>query len=161
MLSYFLTDNAHKDDYELAKVIRFNSICLNTDVDKKISRIIDQRKAIKNAATFYQLARHFNLPIFREVLLSYIEFCFTMIVDTKSFSELDFRSVLTIIASSNLRTDSELEVYNAAEIWLSYNIEERSKFAKRLLQKIRLTLLSNQCLKNLLDNVSTFSVSEE
>ena len=84
-----------------------------------------------------------------------------MVVDTKSFSELDFRSVLTIIASSNLRIDSELEVYNAADKWLSSKIEERNKIAKRLLQKVRLTLLSKQCLKNLLDDVSTFSVNDE
>ena len=84
-----------------------------------------------------------------------------MVVDTKSFSELDFRSVLTLIESSNLRIDSELEVFNAAETWLIYNFEERSKSAKSLLQKVRLTLLSNQCLKNLLDNESTFSVRDE
>ena len=108
---------------------------MNTDVEKKISKIIDQKKAIKNAAIFYQLAIHFNLQSSREVLLSYIEFCFTMVVDTKSFSELDFRSVLTLIESSNLRIDSELEVYNAAETWLIYNLKNAAKWQKVFYKK--------------------------
>ena len=161
IIDIFFTVNTHQDDCELANIIKFYDISLNTDVEKKISKIFDQRKVIKNAATFYQLARNFHLLSSRKVLLSYIEFCFTMIVDTKSFTQLDFRSVSTLLASSNLRIDSELEVYNAAETWLNYNIVERGKFAKSLLRKVRLTLLSNQCLKNFLEDGSTFSVSDE
>ena len=96
IIDIFFTVNTHQDDCELANIIKFYDISLNTDVEKKISKIIDQRKVIKNAATFYQLARHFHLLSSRKVLLSYIEFCLTMIVETKSFTQLNFDSVSTI-----------------------------------------------------------------
>ena len=51
-----------------------------------------------------------------------------MIVDTKSFIELDIKTVSKILASSSLQIDSEVEVYNAANKWLNCNSEERSKF---------------------------------
>ena len=82
-----------------------------------------------------------------------------MIVDTKSFLELDFFIVSKILASSSLQIDSEVEVYNAANNWLNHNSEERSKFAKQLLLKVRLNLLSDHCLQYLINDFSCISTN--
>ena len=84
-----------------------------------------------------------------------------MLVETEDFIELDFSSISEILASSNLQIDSEVEVYNAANKWLSFKTEERSKFAKQLLIKVRLNLLSDQTLKYLLNESSCFSTYDE
>ena len=84
-----------------------------------------------------------------------------MVFETESFVELDFSSVSRILASSGLQVDSEVEVYNAANKWLSHNMEERCKFAKQLLLKVRLNLLSEQTLKHLINKSSCIFKNEE
>ena len=51
-----------------------------------------------------------------------------MIVKNENFLHLDFSIVAKILASSELNIHSEVEVYNAANTWLKYNSEERSKY---------------------------------
>ena len=70
-----------------------------------------------------------------------------MVGDTQNFLELDYFLVAKILASSDLVITSEVEVYNAADRWLKYKIEERRKFAKHLLLKVRLPLLSDNTLQ--------------
>ena len=84
-----------------------------------------------------------------------------MMVDTDNFLELDYTLVARILASSELLITSEVEVYNAADRWLKYNIEERRKFAKDLLLKVRLHLLSDDTLKHLLSKPSSFTAIDE
>ena len=80
-----------------------------------------------------------------------------MVVDSQNFLELDFMFVERILANSNLRITTELEVFNAAHNWISHNIKDRTKFAKSLLLNVRLSLLSEYALKHLLNNSSSFS----
>ena len=64
--------------------------------------------------------------------------------------ELSFASLSKILASSELYITSELEVYHVANSWVIYKCEIRSKFAKELLLKVRLPLLTKNTLKRLL-----------
>ena len=97
--------------------------------------------SVENAATFYTLAKLFNLLSANKFSLNYIERCFPMVVETKNFIHLDFSLVAKILASSELNIHTEVEIFNAAFTWLKHNIEERSKYAKQLLLKVRLSLL--------------------
>ena len=56
---------------------------------------------------------------------------------------------------TTLHVDSELQVFDAADSWLCHDITERSKYAKSILSKVRLSLLSVPALKQVLDNVSS------
>ena len=103
---------------------------------------------VKNVAAYYQIAKLFNFTELAKVALCYIERCFTTVCETNSFLELDFAFVMNILAKYTLNIDSELEVLNAAEKWMSYKYEERSKYAKQLLLKIRLHLLPCQYLNS-------------
>ena len=80
-----------------------------------------------------------------------------MLIESENFLDLDNNNVSKILASSSLQINSEVEVYNAANKWLSHNIEDRSKFARKLLLKVRLNLLSEQCLKYLINEFSCIS----
>ena len=88
----------------------------------------NEKLQIQIAMLFYQLVVQFKLTDLNITVFRYIERCFSMIVDTKSFIELDIKTVSKILASSSLQIDSEVEVYNAANKWLNCNSEERSKF---------------------------------
>ena len=79
-------------------------------------------------ATYFQIAKYFNLTKLAKLALSYIERCFTIFCETHNFLKLDYASVAKVLASSNLRLDSELEALKAADEWVSYNYDERMKF---------------------------------
>ena len=73
-----------------------------------------------------------------------------MLIDNKSFLELEYNLISKILANSKLLITSEIEVYKAANRWLNHNIEERSKYAEDLLLKVRLHLLSTETKRHLL-----------
>ena len=108
---------------------------------------IKERINVQNVATYYQIAKYFNFTELSKLALRYIERCFTVVCETHNFLELDYTLFAKVLGSSNLRLDSELEALKAADGWVSYNYDERWKFAKDLLLKIRLHLLSDRALK--------------
>ena len=77
-----------------------------------------------------------------------------MIVETKNYLHLDFNVVSKILGSSELDIHSEMQVFIAVDNWIKHNNEQRETFAKRLLLKVRFTLLSDHNLKTLRNNFS-------
>ena len=134
---------------------------LKDDTSNKISDYIKDEIVVDNVATFYQFTQLYKLTSIADITFSYIERCFSMVAETQNFLELDINLVVKILTSSGLSVHSELEVFNAANNWLTNNSEERSKFAKQLLLHVRLPFLSNPTLKYILDTTSLFSTDIE
>ena len=126
-------------------------------MSNRISEISKENLSAENAAVLYPLASLFNLTNLKKASYEYLERCFTIIVDDKNFIELEHTHVLRLLKSSELLITSEIEVYNAANRWLNHNIDERSKYAKNLLLKVRLTLLSDETIRLLLSGSAYFS----
>ena len=119
------------------------------DVDIVISNYIHIKISIENAAkNFIFFGRKFKLSKLSNILLRYVERCFSSIPDSQNFSNLDFVSFANILLGNNLNVDSELQVFKAAYAWLSHNISERSKYSKDVMLTVRHFLLSD--LKNIL-----------
>ena len=134
--------------------MKFNKVLLNEIEDKKINKTMMSETDIKNCLVTHNSSNIFNLSKSSIESMRLIERCFPMIVDSDNFFELDFISVKKVLSSSSLNIDSELQVFNAADSWLSYDLIERSKYAKDLLSQVRLPLLSIPALKQVLDRVS-------
>ena len=154
-MSYYISDKINREHCELTSAIKVTKHSLNKHLIFKAFKNFNEKIKIQNALLFYEIASKFNLLDTNTTVLKYIKRCFSVIVETESFLELDFNSVSKLLASSSLQIDSEVEVYNAANKWLNHNIKERSKFAKQLLLKVRLNLLSDHCL-TYLKNCSSF-----
>ena len=73
----------------------------------------------ENAAAYYKIARIFSLSNISNLSLCFIERHLTMFADSPNFLELDSLSVAKILSSDKLQIDSELQVCNAADAWLS------------------------------------------
>ena len=138
-----------------------NNIMLLDKLESKILKYVQYTKNIENAATFYKLASFINILTFSKEIRCYVYRCFTMIAETKSFLTLDFCVIAKILSSSQINTISELQVFKAADNWLNYNFLERSKYAKELLYKVRLPLLSDHDLDSVLCKDSSFRNNEE
>ena len=119
-----------------------------------IDPTIKDKLNIQNIVALYQVSKVFNLPSLRESTFSFIQRCFTMVVETKNFLELEYNFVSDILVSSGLLITTEVEVFNAANEWLGHDIKERSEFAEDLLIKVRLPLLPDHTLRHLLNSSS-------
>ena len=135
---------------ELILSLKTNNILLDESKDEQICKQMENKVNVKNAIVLYYAAHRFKLSSLRNILLPCIERCFPIVAESNNFLELDFIHVAKIILSSDLNTDSELQVLRAADGWLSHNITERSKYATCILSKIRLLLLSDPALNYIL-----------
>ena len=115
---------------------------------------------ITTAILYYKLAYVYNLQNLNETTMMYIERCFSVVAETRSFLELDFSLVKKILYSSELHITSEIEVFNAVDVWVSYKTEERRSFAEELLLTVRLPLLSDLALNYLLSKSSLCKINE-
>ena len=124
---------------------------LNEDGKNVISDSMKEKIDKHNVHTFYSLAKLYKLASTSETSLAYIERCFPIVVEEPNFLHLDIDTVVRILDSSELNIHSEVEVFNAAINWLEHDIEERSKYAKQLLLKVRLALLSEHAFEHISD----------
>ena len=115
----------------------------------------------QNVATYYQLSKLFSLSNLSKETQVYIHRWFTTLAEAKNFLELDIELVKKVLLSSDLHITSEIEVFNAAEAWISYKYNERKNYSKELLKTVRLSLLSINALKYCLQLDSPFQTVEE
>ena len=141
--------------------LKLNKLVLNKVFVSKISEYIEDKTVLENALGIYQLAKIFGLQSLHNIIFNHLKRCFTMLTETDNFLELDYLAVSKILGSSELHITSELEVFNAANEWLGYNIEERRELAKQLLQIVRLPFLSDHALQYLLKQTSFFTANYE
>ena len=145
------------EENNIVLALELNKILQKEDTIIKISKVIQDKLRVKNVVAFYKLAKCYNLATISESSLLYIQRCFSMVIETQNFLHLDFSLVEKVLASSELNIHSEVEIFNAAITWLKFNIEERSKYAKQLLLKVRLPLLSEHALKYIIDKISSIT----
>ena len=141
----------------MAIALNLNKLMLNEDKDLNIA----EKMTNDNVLTFYSLAKQYKLATVSKSSLLCIERCFSIIIKTQNFLHLDFNLVAKVLASSELNIQTEVEIFNAVINWIKHNIEERSKYAKQLLLKVRFTLLSKPALKFISNFDSTFSKKGE
>ena len=152
ILIYYLDVPSIKE-HEIVLALKIDKLLQKEDTIMKINKFIQDKLTVENVVAFYCLVKCYNVATISESSLLYIERCFPIVVETQNFLHLDFINVAKILGSSELNIHSEVEVFNAAITWLKHNIEERSKYAKQLLLKVRFTLLSEHAL----EYISNFS----
>ena len=75
-----------KENDDLVLIVKLNKLMLKTDMS--INKFILDKLTVENVTTFYKLAEIYKISI-AELALSFIERCFTMIVKSQNFLELD------------------------------------------------------------------------
>ena len=145
-----------QEDNQFIQNLKVSKVAYDENLEGNICKYIKKRINLNNVLLCYKIADFFNLRNVADINLYYIERCFTMVAETRKFLELDFTLVKKILSSSELEINSELEVFSAADNWISYNHKERSKFAKCLLLTVRLLLLSTSALNYLMCETSSF-----
>ena len=105
---------------------------------------------IKNCFFFLELSKLFYLNDLKELLLNIFFKCYLSKFNLTIFFELSFSDLQTLISSSSLQTDSELEIFQSVIDWINYKKSERKNFIDKLLNLVRLPLLTNDLLFNVI-----------
>ena len=157
-----ITDAFKVEKSKLVTIIKENKKMLNENVEHKTAEFINNSLLnLRNSSACFHFGNTLRLPKLSEFTLQYIERCFTTIVETNGFLQLDCIDMLKILSSSELQVSSELEVFSAANAWISYDFAGRKKDAENIFLKIRFLLLSRHALENILCNFSSFHKIEE
>ena len=135
----------------LLLVLKTKQLLLDEDDGYKTCKKIRKKIDIENVAAVLFFAKIFKLSSLVKLSLNFIERNLSLISDSFKLLELDIICIEKVLSSEELNIDSEMEIVNIIEGWLLYKIDERSKYAKRLLSKVRLPLLSVPALKYILN----------
>ena len=155
-----ISDKVNQESCKLVSVIKTNKHSLTGNLFSEKDETVEDKLELKNAVLFYHLEIIFHVSSLHKKAFRHIERFFSILIETKCFKELDVSLISKLLASSNLQIYSEVEVCNAAILWLSYNINERSKFAKLLLTKVHVNFFSYDHLKYLLNESCCISESK-
>ena len=149
------------EENKTVEVMKASKIFLNKDSTNKTENHITNKINYKNVAIFLKLSDLYKLCNVAKFAFNYIDGCLTFFAETKSFLNLEFKYVVKMLSSSNLNVTSEIEVFNIADNWITFNSEDRHVHAKDLLLKIRLPVLSDAALEYVLNKKSSFRQVEE
>ena len=135
-------------------ILKANNVLLVNNKENKKVKDIKKKFNVRNVAMYYQIASHFNFAKLAKLAFRYIERCFAFVKEHENFVELDLMLLRKMLASSELNVDSELEVVAAADKWVSYESEKRSKFAEDLLSKVRFSFVSDHAVHDIISSSS-------
>ena len=146
---------------KLLAVLKLNQLELDKCTKDSVHDFIKSKINPQNVATFFCLSKLYSLSDLSKVTMDYIQCWFTAVAKTKNFLHLDFALIKRIVSSSELNTTSEIEVFTAANDWMSCNFQQKVKHAKHLLLLIRLPLLTDSAFTHVLTKSSAFHKVDE
>ena len=135
------TGNKKIIEVDFTKNLKLSKIMLDKKIDHQSSNWIKDKVTAFNCILCLSFSIIFRHQEIFKLSLPVIERWFATIADSNNFLELDIKLVVAVLNSSELLIDSELQVFDVINAWLNHKRFERSKHAKNILQKCRLSLL--------------------
>ena len=112
-----------------------------------------------NSCFYYELMKQCRKKENILIVLHYIQEHFCKIIEDNKHLDLGFDSLKDLLSDSGLKLSSEIEVFNAADLWIKHDANERSRFAIELLKLVRFPLLSPAALDLLVKKENSFTKS--
>ena len=134
------------DKKNLIKLFEAERLLGNFNLRMYLCNYIVKHVTAKNCFFYLHLTGLFYLNDLREFLLRLCLKCFLTNYKPEVFLELSFSDICTLVSSSNLKIDSELEIFNAVVNWVSHKKFERKCYMDKLLNLVRLPLLTKEIL---------------
>ena len=163
-IQFWFVENSKLKETNLLPALRMCSFLLNKSSEDELYKFIKSSLNYECVSRFNKLVllqMFSKLPSLNYFTKTYIERWFTLFLETNCFLEVDYAFLYKLLTSSNLLITSEIEVFDAADAWISHKFEERSGYAKSLLLQVRFPLLSDCALKYILNKESSFKQVEE
>ena len=104
---------------------------------------------IESVCFYYDLATTLNSLPLKEHTFKYVARNFVQVSETPNFNEMQVQCVENLVSSSGLQIDHEIEVFDSVTRWINHRKGERQQFIFRLLQHVRLPLMTAKIQKDL------------
>ena len=144
-------------DMSILKFSKIESVLNSSIIIKHVSNLYTKRINPSNVCYHYEISKHFHQTDLHTYTKKYIQRWFCLLVANNEHLDLSFDLIENVLSSSDLEITSEIELLNAADFWIKHDGRKRSKFAIKLIKKIRLPLLTIAALEKLLTDGNSFS----
>ena len=133
-------------------ILKTASQLLLKDFEKYCFENYIKKPNLNNFYLIYESSKTFM----RKEMFHYAEKAFEFFVQNEYFCKMDLSFVTKLLSSSQLNLSNEIQVFKAANSWLKYSFNERSKHASYILSKVRLSLLSLSELNVVQDEILAY-----
>ena len=108
--------------------------------------VCEEMLTLENYRFYFKLSKLLQLNHLKEYFYNIFLQQYLLKKGEKVFYELSYNDITNLVASSQLKIDSEIEVFNAVTDWIKYKKSEREQFICDLLKLVRLPLLTKELL---------------
>ena len=115
-----------------------------------ISYYIFEKVDFKNCLFYYKLTKLYRMKNINNYFCNFFLQQYLLKKDVNQFYNLDLQVMCQVLSCPELEISSELELFNAAVDWIDYKPKERYKHMNTLLKLVRLPLLSDAILTEVL-----------
>ena len=131
-----------------------------TNKSEKFKASLERHLNKKNTWFFYETMKTCSYKYTKSFVFDIINKRFCGITIEKQHCSFSLESIKEILLSSSLKISTEVETFSAIESWIGHDSSERLKYAKELINLVRLQLLTHAALKFLLARKSDFAQNE-
>ena len=115
-----------------------------------ISDYIFKKSNLKNYLFYYKVTKLYHLKKLNNFFCNILLQRYLSKKDVNIFYKLNLKDFCKILSCTELQMSSELELFNAAVDWINYKPKQRKKHMSTLLKFIRLPLLSDKILTDVI-----------
>ncbi|XP_078693002.1 kelch-like protein 26 [Branchiostoma floridae x Branchiostoma belcheri] len=116
-------------------------------------RFLRQHIDTNRCVEVLNIAIEYKLRALEETARSYVIENFNDVSATDGFLKLSVRQICAVLASDNLDTDSEIEIFRSAKRWVEADPGSRLKHVGKVMRNVRFPLMNRYRLKHEVSNV--------
>lgn len=117
------------------------------DIERCCCEFLQRELDPSNCVGIFLFAETHSCTELRKSALDYIHRNFVTVSKQEEFLQLSQETMLQLIESEHLKVDTESHVFEAAMDWVLYDIPRRRECLGRILERIRLPLISENYMK--------------
>ena len=96
------------------------------NLTESLKYVLEGKINQNNICFYYAVIKQYNKKNIQNYILNYLQKYFCFATENNHHLYFDFELIKEILLSSNLKITSEIEVVNAADAWIKYDIEKEA-----------------------------------
>ena len=122
---------------------------------------LKEHKDFKHALFYLNMSNAMSLTELNKTCMKTVERNFCSFIKDNTYVDVSLSCFEQIVSSTKLYITSEIEVFKAIDLWIRNNPDSRRVYAMKLLEKVRVSLLSEKTLVILLKGDNFCSASKQ
>ena len=159
MCKYLIIGETELHQNNVTDLLEAERIFENSKLKQYVCKKIAECVNVKNYLFYFELSKTFYLKDLLDFLFNMLFQCYLTKSNNKVFYDLKYEDFLTLVSWSELKIDSELEIFNAIVDWINHKESERKVHFDELFKRVRLPLLTEEIILNVIQTHPLFSNS--